>query len=73
MMIEKSIKLNLLKEDANKLANALEVLNAIAEEMVPGDVFYDDDGLNEFDYWQLDSAIVTLDTLIEMWGRNNEQ
>lgn len=67
-MVEKTIKLNLIDEDLEKLNSAVEVLQYLINELDAGDSFEDEDGIQIFDYWDLSSAIDTIDSIIEMGG-----
>lgn len=67
-MVEKTIKISLLDDDLEKLNSAIEVLQYVINELNPGDAFHDENGIKIFDYWDLSSAIDTLDSVIEMGG-----
>lgn len=67
-MVEKTIKLNLIDEDLEKLNSAVEVLQYVINELNPGDAFYDEDGIMIFNYWDLSLAIDTIDSLVEVGG-----
>lgn len=67
-MVEKTIKLNLLDDDLEKLNSAIEVLQYVINELNPGDAFHDENGIMIFNYWDLSSAIDTIDSIIEMGG-----
>ena len=67
-MVEKTIKLNLLDEDLEKLNSAVEVLQYLINELDTGDSFEDEDEIQIFDYWDLSSAIDTIESVIEVGG-----
>ena len=63
-----TIKLNLLDEDLEKLNSAVEVLQYLINELDTGDSFEDEDEIQIFDYWDLSSAIDTIESVIEVGG-----
>lgn len=67
-MVEKTIKLNFIDDDLEKLNSAIEVLQYVINELNPGDAFHDENGIKIFDYWDLSSAIDTIESVIEVGG-----